>query len=86
MDKRYSGWDGKSHTLRDNLLVTFGCRAGAMYMAGHIHLPAWEQGEDDLAVYADHVVDAYLSIDETEDISFDEHIETALMERYGKET
>lgn len=70
-------------TLHENLLVTIGCRAGAMDALGHIHLPEFSRGEDDLANTAAYVVRLY---EEQDEIGFDEFIETALMAKYGKET
>lgn len=69
-------------TLRENLLVTFGCRAGAMDALGHIALPSGSAGEDALADFANYIVTLYMEQDE---IGFDEFIETALLTRYGKE-
>lgn len=69
-------------TLRENLLVTIGCRAGAMDALGHITLPGGSAGEDMLANFAAHIVTLY---EEQCEIGFDEFIETALIARYGKE-
>ena len=69
--------------IRDNLLVTFGVRAGQMDGMGVISLPGTSYGEDEVAAFAVTVVDEYIQNDP--DVSFDEHIETALEEKYGKE-
>lgn len=69
--------------IRDNMLVTFGTRAGYMDATGIISLPGTSRGEDEVARFAVAVVDEYLKNDL--DIGFDEHIETALEEEYGKE-
>lgn len=84
-DKTYLGLDGYRHNLRDNLLVTFGCRAGSMEAAGHITLPEGACGEDDLALYAEKTISSYMALSIDADVSFDEYIEGALLARYGKE-
>lgn len=81
----YLGSDGYRHNIRDNLLVTFGCRAGSMEAAGYITLPEGSRGEDDLAIYAEDTIRSYMSIPEDTDANFDEYIEGALLARYGKE-
>ena len=70
-------------SLRENLLVTFGSRAGYMDSSGIINLPEGSHGEDILADYAVGVVERYMT--KCDDISFDEYIETALMEKFGRE-
>lgn len=70
--------------IRDNLLVTFGTRAAYMDCAGEIRLPSFSAGEDEIADFAVEIVDRYLARPIDDDTSYDEYIETALMERYGK--
>jgi hypothetical protein len=70
-------------TLRENLLVTMGVRAGSMEAAGHIRLPEGVLGEDEVADFVVRTVDAYLALPIDCDISFDEFIETALTEKWG---
>lgn len=62
--------------LRDNLLITAGLRAAYMDARYDINLP----GEDDLSRRVVELVDRY--IEEKIDISFDEYIETFLLQTY----
>lgn len=73
----------QDHTLRDNLLVTAGSRVAYMHDAEHIELPHGVDGEQILAVYISQMVDAYLHCDSI-DAPFDEFIEQALLQKYGK--
>lgn len=68
--------------IRDNLLVTMGCRAGHMEAAGEILVGGTVDDDDKLAAFCSEMVDAYLNLD-SDDISFDEWIERALMEKFG---
>ena len=70
--------------LRDNLLVTFGCRAGEMDAMGYIDLPGGAEGEDELTQLAVETVDEYIRmyINNAEDIYWDELIELVLQEKY----
>lgn len=70
--------------IHAHLLVTLGCRAGVMDMRGDITLPYGTYGEDDLAEFAARTVDDYMAL-QSDDTSFDEFIETALLAKYGKE-
>lgn len=71
--------------LRDNLLATIGVRAGHMNAVGHIKLDESVYGEAAFAVFAVSVVDKWLSYDAETlgDLSYDEYIEKALVEKYG---
>lgn len=71
----------KKAELRDNLLVTIGCRAGHMECLGFISIPSGVDGEDKLARFASRVVDRF--IEDEFDMSFDEYIESALEDEYG---
>lgn len=72
-----------SRAVRENMLITMGCRAGEMCGMGHIALPVNVSGEDELARFVVGAVDRY--IEEDIDESFDCYIEEALMKEYGKE-
>ena len=67
-------------SLRDNLLVTAGARAGYMDMQGYIDLPTGSAGEDELAEFIVELVDDYIRY---ECESFDRYIESALYGKYG---
>ena len=69
-------------SIRENMLVTMGARAGSMECLGYISLPAGSAGEDQLAAFACETVTGYLESDG--DVGFDEYIEVALTEKYGK--
>lgn len=66
--------------LRDNLLITAGLRAGYMDAIYDINLHGGVDGEDDLSRRVVEFVDRY--IEEKIDISFDEYIETFLLQTY----
>lgn len=70
-------------SIRDNMLVTFGCRAGVMDALGHISLPDGCAGEDELAKVGAETVDAYIR-EEPDFTSFDEYIEVALVRAFPK--
>lgn len=72
----------KRKEIRDNMLVTIGVRAGHMDSAGHLAIGGSVYDEESFAKFATSVVDEYLATDS--DTPFDEHIETALTEKYGK--
>lgn len=78
----YLGYDGRIHRLRDNLLVTIGCRAGSMNALGYIDLPTGSNGEDDLAIFSERLADAWLANEGGD--NFDEFIETSLEARFPK--
>ena len=82
-DRTYLGYDGRLHRLRDNLLVTIGCRAGSMSALGYIDLPTGANGEDVLAIFCERLADDWLSNEDGD--CFDEFIETALEARFPKE-
>lgn len=71
-------------SIYENLLITAGVRAG--HMDGkYIDLPTGSAGEDAVADFIALLVDEYIAKTyKNEDVSFDEFIETALMERFGK--
>lgn len=71
-----------SQQLRDNLLVTAGARAAYMHCAGCIELPHGIEGEEEIALYISTVVDRYMTFDTDE--NFDEYIEMALTDKYGR--
>jgi len=71
-----------SVSVRTNMLVTMGVRAGCMEAAGCIELPAGSAGEDAVAVFVASKVDTYRST--VDDMGFDEYIERELMKKYGK--
>lgn len=68
-------------SIRDDMLVTAGARAAFMYDQDIICLPEGVMGEHQLAELLTRVVDTYLSGDFG---NFDNWIETALMQAYGK--
>lgn len=68
--------------IRDNLLVTIGMRAAYMESLGEIELPQGSLGEDNVTNFATDIAHNYMN--DIEDIGFDEYIETALLEKYGK--
>ena len=71
-------------TIRDNLLVTIGVRAGEMHCLDYINLPCGVNGEDDIGVFCAMVVDAWLdNISLADEMGFDEWIETNLSKQYG---
>lgn len=72
----------KKSEIRDNMLVTIGVRAGYMDSMNHISIGGSVHDEEMLAKFAVGVVDEYLATDN--DMPFDEFIEKALTERYGK--
>lgn len=67
---------------RYNLLVTGGVWAATLQHKGTIVLPPGEEGYDTLARFVKNRVNQY--IDNKIDISFDEYIEKALIERFGE--
>ena len=67
--------------IRNNLLVTAGARAAYMHDKDVIDIPAGLKGEDELARFITRIVDEYLA---GEVGNFDNWIETALMQAYGK--
>lgn len=72
------------HTLRENLLVTFGARAAVMDALGHITLPTGSRGEDALANLAVEICDAWIARDDEDPcLGFDEFIETALIRAFA---
>lgn len=81
----------RSDRLRDDLLVSAGVLAGNLDYGGTIHLPTGVEGECELAMFISKLVDQYLTMNlktfkMTEfDISFDEFIETALINKYRDE-
>ena len=70
-------------SIRENMLVTMGARAGSMECLGYITLPAGAAGEDKLAAFVCETVTDYLNSDG--DVGFDEYIETALTKKYGRD-
>lgn len=74
--------DFQDRPLRDNLLVTMGCRAGHMEAAGEILVGGTLDDENRLAEFCGETVDAFLERAD-DDTSFDEWIERALMEKFG---
>lgn len=68
--------------FRDNLLVTAGARAAYMHCAGRIELPRGVDGEAKIALFISAVVDRYTIFDRDE--NFDEYIERALRDKYGR--
>ena len=72
-------------TLKENLLVTFGARAAVLDSLGHIELPAHSSGEDELADFAVSVCNQWIDRDDNDCLSFDEFIETALIEKWGSD-
>ena len=68
----------------NNLYVTFGCRAGEMNQLNEIDLPTGLGGEEELTILAEDVIGEWMR--DQPDISFDEFIETRLIERFGTET
>ena len=70
-------------TIRDNLLVTAGARAGYMHITEDIKLPNGLVGEDILADFIVRAVDTYIKL--PDDIPFDFFIEEALLNEFGKE-
>ena len=76
----------KIKALRDNLLVTTGCRAGEMHNSGRIILPDGSYGEDILAEVVARTVDEYIKFNSKDelDVGFDEFIETSLIYEFGK--
>lgn len=67
--------------IRENLLVTMGVRAGVMDVRGYIDLPTGVEGEAELAAFVSESVTNYMK---TDDVCFDEYIETVLTQQYGK--
>lgn len=72
----------KEMLIRENMLVTMGVRAGCMEALGHIVLPDGSNGEDAVARFVSETVTNYTNTEA--DIGFDEYIEAALTEKYGK--
>lgn len=72
-------------TPRDEMLVTMGARAAYMESRGDIKLPSGVQGEHELASYVSRKVGEYMNLRDSRlvDITFDEFIETALINAYG---
>ena len=68
-------------SVRDNLLITAGSRAGFMNAAGFIDIPPGIDAEDELAEYILDIVHEYASADQPE--SFDEFIERKILIKYG---
>jgi hypothetical protein len=68
--------------IRDNILVTAGCRAGYMDDNRDIELSPGVAGDDELATFVSTVVDKY--INEKIDESFDLYIEEKLIERFKR--
>lgn len=64
----------------NNLFVTFGCRAGEMNQLNEIDLPGDCDGEDELAILAEDVIEEWTQQDYG--IPYDEFIETKLIERF----
>ena len=69
--------------VRENLLITMGNRAGHMEAAGEILIGGTTDDEDRLAEFCRETVDGYLRLEPDHDVSFDEWIERALMEKFG---
>ena len=69
-------------SIRENMLVTMGARAGSMEVLEYIALPEGSAGEDELAAFVCEVVTEYLKSDG--EVSFDEFIEVALTNKYGR--
>lgn len=67
--------------IRDNLLVTAGCRAGLMSELQHIVLPDGLSGEDELAAILTKAVDFYMSI--RVDQPFDLYIEDVIIKEFA---
>ena len=72
----------KRTEIRDNMLATIGVRAGHMDSMGCLAIGGSVRDEELFAKFAAGVVDKYLADDS--DTPFDEYIETALIEKYGK--
>lgn len=71
----------KQITIRDNMLVTAGVRAGYMDNSSEINLPSGVEGEDRVAGYITTIVDNYIKCDN--DMPFDEYIEYLLKSTFG---
>lgn len=71
-------------SLRDNLIATLGRRAGNMECIGFIEIDGTSLGEDRFAAFAARTVSEWLALDPDASgtLSFDEFIETALIEKY----
>lgn len=75
--------DAKRMSIRDNMLVTLGLRAGQMEGLGYITLPAGANGEDWFAEFSIKAVDDFLANGDSYEGGFDCWIEEALTSRYG---
>ena len=78
--KRCDQCEYKNNELRDNLLVTAGCRAVHMDMRGAIDIPQGVDAEADSSYIIAKLVDRYLL---QNDVNFDLFIESGLMQKYG---
>lgn len=66
------------------LAVIMGVRAGEMHCLNYIDLPPGESGEEEVAEFVLQTVRDYEMMQVPIQFSFDEFIERALMEKYGK--
>lgn len=67
--------------IRDNLLVTAGCRAGSMSGLHYVVLPDGLSGEDELAAILTKAVDFYMTFKVDE--SFDLYIEDVIIKEFA---
>lgn len=79
--KRCNECEHRSNDIRDNLLVTAGCRAGLMSELQHIVLPDGLSGEDELAAILAKAVDFYMVFDVGQ--PFDLYIEDVIIKEFA---
>ena len=76
--------DRETATLRENLIATAAFRAGHMEAMNLIRIGGTVNDEDALAHFCASLAQKWQQ--DSQDVSYDEFIETALQERYGERT